>query len=290
MFMQNTECMSARKNRKTETQKQKHQKKKPISLGILWKFKRFKWTVMFLSLISFISVVGLFSLTTYISRPYFNNPQLTNYHLRLQLIFNGQLLPLTSQNIQEINEFKVCDLRLINKPIYQNIFNSQLFQVNWEGITGGEILKYYGLNLVGGSDDILGFRFKSLAKPQAIETLKGINVKTTKQQKTFVYQNRQDGYTKIDPLDFLFKDIELVVKKSNIRLNREQSQPNNIFGIKTFAQVEKPVIQQQEFESKLSLDYDLIGNVVVFVGDSEPAEEVIIDRFNNFIPLSPKIL
>jgi hypothetical protein len=282
--------MSARKKRKAGTHQPEQAKKKQLDLGDLWNFRRFKWIVLFLSLLTIVSTMGLFAFTTFVSRPYFNNPQFTNYHLRLQLVYDGQLIPFTNQNIQEINEFKVCDLSLLTKPIYQNSFNSELFQVNWEGITGGEILKYYGLNLVGGSDNTLGYRFSGLSKPQAIETLKGISVKPTKQQKTFVYQNRQDGYTKIDPLDFLFKDIEVVVKKSNIRLQREQSQPNNFFGIKTLAQSEKPVVQQQEFESNLSLDYDLIGNVVVFVEDSEPSEDRIIDRFNNFIPLNPKLL
>jgi hypothetical protein len=282
--------MSARKKRKAGTQYQEQLQKKLVTLGDLWRFRRFKWIVLFLLLISIISTVGLFSFTTFVSRPHFNSPQFTNYHLRLQLVFNGQLSPFINQTTQEINEFKVCDLGLITKPVYQNSFNSHLFRVNWEGITGGEILKYYGLNLVGGSDDTLGYRFNGFSRPQVIQTLKALDLKPSKQQKTFVYQNRQDGYTKIDPLDFLFKDIELVVKKSNIRLQREQSQPKSVLGVRAFAQSEKPVVQQQEFESKLSLDYDLIGNVVVFISDEEPTEEKIIDRFNNFIPLNPKIL
>jgi hypothetical protein len=282
--------MSVRKKRTIKTQKREPAKHKKTALGDLWKFKRFKWVVLFLTLIPIVATVGLISLTTFVSRPHFNNPYYTNYHLRLQLVYNGQLTTFAFENTQEANEFKVCDLNLITKPIYQNAFNSQLFKVSWEGVTGGEILKYYGLNLVGGSNEVLGYRFNDAFVPQKLLTLKTLDIKPTKQHKTFVYKNRQDGFIKLDPLDFLYKDIELVVKKSNIRLLREQSQPNNFFGVKAFAQDEKPVVQQQEFESKLSLDYDLIGNVVVFIGDSEPTEEKIIDRFNNFIPLSPKIL
>jgi hypothetical protein len=282
--------MSTRKKRKVVSQEKESSQRKKITLRNLWKFKGFQRAGLFLTLSLVITTIVLFSFTTFISRPHFNSPQFTNYHLRLQLIYSGELTPFAKQTIQEINEFKVCDLSLLTKPVYQNTFNSQLFRVNWEGITGGEILKYYGLNLVGGPNDILGYRLKGFSIPQAIQTKNKINTKPAKQQKTFVYQNRQDGYAKIDPLDFLYKDIELVLKKSNIRLQREESQPAGVLGVKAFAQDEKPIVQQQEFESKLSLDYDLIGNVVVFVADLEPTEDVIIDRFNNFIPLNPKIL
>jgi uncharacterized protein YneF (UPF0154 family) len=262
---------------------------KQVYFSDLWKFRRFKYVAIFLIILSILFGVAGFSFVTYFSRPYFNNPVFTNYHLRLQLINNGQIVSISGQNDERTNEFKVCDLTLLNRPIYQNSFNSELFQVSWEGITGGEILKYYGLNLVGGFDDVLGYRVKKNFGVEAIKPFQGNGISVSKKSKVFAYFKRQDGYEKLDQLDFLFKDIELAVKKSNIRLEREHAKTPGLFGIRVFAE-EKPKIEQQEFESKLSLDYDLIGNIVVFFEESEPTEDRIIDRFNNFIPLNPKIL
>jgi len=76
------------------------------------------------------------------------------------------------------------------------------------------VLKYYGFNQVGGFPSILGYRFDTFPQITPIHTKGATITRSNSNDKIYVYIGKQDGYYKASSVDFLFKDLELFIKKS----------------------------------------------------------------------------
>ena len=107
-------------------------------------------------------------------------PVSDHYHFRMQLIIDGKAEDFSKDEYQLSYAKGQCGLDLTNEPIHFHDFRDQIVHIHWAGrsndpiekfftgntktggITGGQVLKNYGLNLIGGSDDLLGYRLDRL--------------------------------------------------------------------------------------------------------------------------------
>jgi hypothetical protein len=274
--------------------KQKKQKKsleKNISTtNIFQAFWKFKGVRVFSYLIIFMLIISLtllFTFTTIISRPHLNIPKLAHYHLRLQVFIDNQAIDFSQPSYQQEYSKDSCNAKLTSEPLHFHDTNGQLLHVHWQGITGGEVLKYYGINQIGGLQDILGYRFDTFPQITPINTKATTISRSNTNDTIHVYIGKQDGYYKASGVDFLFKDLELFLKKSKKRTQDEQLKASSFTSISTLA--ESNEITSSISETELNEINELIGNVVVFIEPNEPKSEDIQKAFNNLTPLTASV-
>ncbi len=282
------------KNIKSKLTKSKSKQSKKIhtpTVGFFqafWKFKGIRLFTYFVTFLLFLAMVLLFTFTILISRPHLNNPTLAHYHLRLQVFENEKKVDFSKPNYQQEYSKDNCNAKLPNEPLHFHDGNGQLLHVHWQGITGGEVLKYYGYNAIGGLPNTLGFRFDSFPQTTTIPT-KGINDTSVSSStgNIHVYIGRQDGYYKASSIDFLFKDLEIFLKKSKKRIQDEQSKTSSFISIPIAAQ--DTTLNAPLNETELNEINELIGNVVVYIQTNEPKPDDIQEAFNNLTPLTASI-
>jgi hypothetical protein len=276
-----------RKNHKKATGKK--QLKKVSLIGAFWKFTFVKIATIALLVVFSLSLIGWFLLQSVISSPHLNNPTLAHYHLRLQLIIEGNQIDFSKSEFQESYDKNNCSAQITDEPIHFHDNNKQLLHVHWQGITGGEVLKYFGLNKIGGIDGVLGYRLDSLPKIEPISTKSSALPKPNSDSKMFIYKSKPDGFQQVSETNFLFDDLENTLKKSISRQQREaNTTTSNPFFIRAYSQPQNSIIPV-ELEGKLNEINDLIGNIVIFIQKTEPAESQVSEKFNNLVPLTASV-
>src|SRR6478752_3561303 len=110
-------------------------------------------------------LVGSFYGYAFASTPLnIRQPLLEHYHFRLQIIVDGKPVNFASSAFQEGYSKDNCNVGLTSHPFHFHDGKNQVTHVHWEGMTGGQLLKYYGWNYIGGRDNSLGFRMDNLPK------------------------------------------------------------------------------------------------------------------------------
>jgi hypothetical protein len=265
--------------------------------------KPYFWVVAVLSILIILAAPVSYAVMVYALSPdYLRKPEVAHHHFRLQLIVEGSRINFADSNYQETYEKGICSGSLTETPIHFHDEEDQIVHIHWAGITGGQVLKYYGMNRIGGFDETLGYRIDETNWPQQIP-IKGKIIPASNKE-MFVYSGTQEEYKKRDSKDFLNKDLETFFgKKSKLTEAREAEKTssifNNLWSIKTEAhgngdghdynvstQEPKPVALTDSkptgpTQEELEEINDMIGNVVIFVQDKEPTQEQIQDRFNN---------
>jgi hypothetical protein len=237
--------------------------------------------------VSTIVLAAYFIFNAVISRPHLNNPVPTFYQLRMQLVIDNNMVNFSENSFQVSSNDETCSETITKEPFYVAKNKSQLIKVRWEGLTGGEIIKYFGLNYIGGFDDILGFRFDAFPAVSKINTHgKNLNI-PKKEDNMYIYKGNRLDYTKVTTQDFLYKDLELILKKSKIRQKHDENKVNRWFdNIFVSAEGNNEIsLQPQYTDGQLNEINDLIGNIVVFIQDQEPTSDQVADRFANLEPL-----
>lgn len=232
-------------------------------------------------------------------------PKVTHYHLRLVISIDGKLVNFGDKSFQEPYSKTICSGKLTDDPIHFHDSVDQVVHIHWQGISGGMLLKNYGLDYLGGNPDILGYRFDNLPELKSIPITAKILPKPADSDNLFVYTGDKDNFQKRSKDDFLQKDLEIFLKKSNLRQSNETVK-SNIFSIpvgaheldsKKSTSVEKSTIGLEtsnnllpiKSEKELEAINDLIGNIVIFIQKSEPNQQEIKDRFNNLTPLTDSV-
>jgi len=168
-----------------------------------------------------ISLLAMFFLTP----SNFRSPRMDHSHFRLQYIFQGQSEDFAMPRYQVDYIKDVCNDALTESPIHFHDNIGQIVHIHWQKVTGGEVLKFYGLNKIGGIDGIMGWKMDDLAKfkltqipihSQSLPQPKG-------NDKFWVYAGEKGKFEKRNFEDFVKMDLETFFdQKSIIRQNQEE--------------------------------------------------------------------
>jgi hypothetical protein len=163
-----------------------------------------------------VSVGALFALTP----TRFAYPKNDHFHLRMQYIFHGQAEDFSTPRYQTDYLKDVCNGSLTESPIHFHDNKDQITHLHWRGMTGGDMLKFYGLNKIGGLDGYMGFKLDELLKfPPKITPIPIHSQslpKPSKDDQFFVYVGDKDSFSKKDFNDYLNKSLEEFLGKNSI--------------------------------------------------------------------------
>lgn len=231
----------------------------------------------------------------YASSPsHIRNPQFEHYHMRTQILVDNQPVDFAKSEFQENYDASSCSVELPEVPVDFHDGMDQMTHVHWKNLTGGEFLKYYGWNLIGGKDDTLGRRYdQGVMKMSAVKRHGTLLPAIPEGSNYYIYTGDADIYEKKDWNEFLSTNMEdFFGKQSSISANTQSSGFNirNIFFKKAYAHGEVKQDHDDSEESTKSEEEltginNLIGNMVIFVQKNEPTDQQIKDRFNDLVPL-----
>lgn len=252
-----------------------------------------KLTRIILSFIGgIIALAGLFVLYAYLSTPSdIRKPAFQHYHFRMQVLVDGKAVNFAEKEFQTDLTKDVCSASLTNQPIHFHDDKDQMVHIHWDGITGGQVLKYYGWNYIGGQHGTLGFRFDKLPKLVNVP-IHGNTLPTVPEGDTFyVYTGDEHSYKQQSWNDFLHQDFEnFFDKKSNLPNSNESSSLLDKLFPKAYAhgadEELHTIAATDVSDQELQKVNNLLGNVVIFVQKDKPTDKQVKDRFNKLAPLS----
>ena len=220
-------------------------------------------------------------------------PQFEHYHFRTQILVSGKAVDFSEDKFQQAYDASSCSVEVSGTPIDFHDNADQMTHIHWDGITGGEFLKYYGWNFIGGADDSMGWRYDQGIMTNL--TMKMPNIPTFGKHlpaipdgvNFYVYTGDEKGYQKKNWNDFLNQNLEdFFGKQSNIKQNEQSFRWDSWLFKNALAHGGVDDGHDQELsEADLTRINNLIGNVVIFVQDSEPSDKQIKERFGNLAPL-----
>jgi len=216
------------------------------------------------------------------------HPKFQHYHFRTQIVVNGKVVDFSDDTFQKKYEAVNCNADIADLPIHFHDHVDQMTHIHWDGMTGGEFLKAFGWNFIGGNNSVLGYRFDLGAKPVAVKTYGKLLPAAPDNAKYYVYVGDADEYTQKDWNDFLNKDFEAFFgKKSKLgQANTPGFSIANWFFPRVSAHGGEDHGTSQKSEEELSRINNLLGNVVIFAQEKEPTKEQINARFDALVPLS----
>lgn len=227
----------------------------------------------------------------YASTPeHLRKPTYQHYHFRTQIVVDGKAVDFSRDEFQEETSASTnCSAEIGSIPIDFHDKMDQLTHVHWSGMTGGEFLKYFGWNFIGGSDDLLGRRYDTGLMPQSVKIYGEVLPSLPDKTDFFVYVGDKDSYQQKKWDDFINKDLETFFgKKSNIGHSEGFSLNPFLDWIFPKAYAHGEVIDEHptsKSEEELTRINNLVGNVVVFAQEKEPTKEQISTRFDNLVQL-----
>jgi len=254
---------------------------------------------VFGGLLILVLLAGGFYGYLYASTPsHLRSPEFEHYHLRAQIVVDGELVDFSREEFQEEYDATSCSAEITGQPIDFHDDTDQMAHVHWRGITGGEFLKFYGWNLIGGEDDSLGRRYdQGMMSMHRIETAGSLLPEAPEGADYYIYVGDKDGYEQKDWNEFLNMDLEDFLGKKSFPNNGEDTSFNvfDLFTQKTYAhggvEVDEhdEAVEGEDDQERLERINNLIGNVVIFAQDTEPTDEQILERFNNLVPLHDSV-
>ncbi len=227
----------------------------------------------------------------YVSTPeHIRKPTFQHYHFRTQILVNGKAVDFSKKEFQkETSVSAACSAAVGNTPIDFHDEMDQLTHVHWNGMTGGEFLKFFGWNFIGGSDDEIGQRYDAGLMPSPVKIYDKLLPSTSDNANYYIYVGDEDSYQKKSWDKFLNQDLETFFgKKSNIGHSNEVSTNSILNWLFPKAYAHGEVMDEHastKSEEELTRINNVIGNVVIFVQEKEPTKEQIKARFDNLVQL-----
>ncbi|MEX2399066.1 MAG: hypothetical protein WD432_03380 [Candidatus Saccharimonadales bacterium] len=234
----------------------------------------------------------------YVSTPsHLRFPQYEHYHLRTQIVVNGESVDFSRDEFQEDYDKNSCSADLTGQPIDFHDNMDQMAHVHWRGVTGGEFLKFYGWNLIGGEDDSLGRRYdQGMMNMHHVRTAGNLLPEIPKGANFYVYIGDENSYEQKEWNEFLISDLEDFLGKKSLLNNEDETSfsPLDWFTQKAYAHGmeddgHSETSELENDEEKLERINNLIGNIVIFVQDTQPTEQQAQERFANLVPLSDSV-
>lgn len=226
----------------------------------------------------------------YASTPaHIRKPTYQHYHFRAQILVDGKTVDFSKDEFQEeTGPSATCSAAVGSAPIDFHDKMDQLTHVHWNGMTGGEFLKDFGWNYIGGNDEVLGQRYDDGLKPIPVMVYGKLLPAVPENANFYVYAGDKENYQQKNWDDFLSQDLESFFgKKSNIGHSDEVSfNVSDWLFPKAYAHGE--VVDEHtsdKSEEELTRINNLVGNVVIFAQKDEPSKEQIQERFNDLVPL-----
>lgn len=227
----------------------------------------------------------------YASTPeHIRKPTYQHYHFRTQILVDGKAVDFSKDEFQvETGTTTTCSAAVGGVPIDFHDKMDQLAHVHWNGMTGGEFLKYFGWNFIGGSDELLGRRYDAGVMPQSVKIYGKLLPSLPDKTNFFVYVGDKNSYQQKSWNDFLNQNLETFFgKKSNIGHSEEVSSNTVLDWLFPKAYAHGEVMDEHpssKSEEELTRINNVIGNVVIFAQDKEPTKEQVKARFDNLVPL-----
>lgn len=217
-------------------------------------------------------------------------PSYQHYHFRTQILVNGKAVDFSKDEFQkETVAATTCSAAVGGVPIDFHDKMDQLTHVHWNGMTGGEFLKDFGWNYIGGSDELLGRRYDAGAMPQSVKIYGKLLPTIPNKTNFYVYVGDKDAYKQKSWNDFLNQDLETFFgKKSNIGHSEEVSVNTVLDWLFPKVSAHGEVMDEHpstKSEEELTRINNIVGNVVIFAQDKEPTKDQIKARFDNLVPL-----
>jgi hypothetical protein len=215
-------------------------------------------------------------------------PAFEHLHFRLMMSVDGKKINFADAKYQQGYSADNCNVGLTTSPIHFHDNKDQFVHIHWKNLTGGMVLKYYGLNRIGGVDGMLGTRFDHFPDLQTVP-VHGIKVPQPKDSSNlYVYTGDEKSYQERQADDFLRQDLETFFnKQSNVKPDEAVSWLDRLFP-KAAAHAGHPHEPGQPTGDIRDLEeiQNLLGNVVIFVQPGKPSEQQIKQRFATMEPLS----
>jgi hypothetical protein len=281
----------------------------------------------FIVLISiFLFIIVPILLAVFVFNPsVIRSPKVAHHHFRMQLYIDDAYVNFSESQFQESYDLGQCDGSLTNTPIHFHDKKDQFVHIHWKNITGGQVLKYYGLNRIDIIDDYMGITFKDgWNKPQLLK-IHGKAIPQTSKN-LYVYQVKDGEAILREKDDFLFDDLESFFGVKSSLTEAQEEEENSFFEIRGLAhreggdkiEVEIKSEQTTQTEAKITsiIDSegnttiiedsqnpdqssvsiqktqeelkklnDVIGDVIVFVQDSEPTKGQVESKLDDFVTL-----
>jgi hypothetical protein len=258
-------------------------------------------------------IIGYSTVRFGLSQDNISYPAKDHAHFRIQYVYHGKMENFADTKYQTPYDKGQCDASLSKEPIHLHDNKSQIVHLHWARITGGEVLKNYGLNLIGGQDDKLGYQLYELTKFKItpIPIFGKVLPQPESADKLWVYSGEKDNFKFRTIEEFKNQDMEKFFgATSQERLDQEKyGEKISLFNpVKVLAHGESsehakelavnstaqngetgsPLQNNQnKTEEELKQINNLLGNVVIFVQATEPTQDQVKGQFNVLEPLSP---
>lgn len=240
----------------------------------------------------FVVLAGLYAGYVYASTPeHLRKPAFQHYHFRTQILVDGQAVNFAEDKYQQVYDKGSCSTDLAATPIHFHDHVDQMTHIHWDGMTGGEFLKYYGWNFIGGDDQSLGYRYdQGMVRPHKIPVAGNLLPGRPANANYYVYVGDAQRHERKDWNNFLNQDFETFFgKQSRIGGEEITSAIQNWLFPKASAHSGENHGHVAGEETKSDEDLqrinNLLGNVVIFVQEKEPTEDQVKQRFENLVPL-----
>ncbi len=212
-------------------------------------------------------------------------------HFRLQYVFHGTLENFADTKYQTPYDKGQCDGSLTKEPMHLHDSKAQIVHLHWARVTGGEFLKNYGVNLIGGQDDKLGYQLNELNKFKVtpIPIFGKVLPQPSNNDKFWVYSGDKDTFKTRGIDEFKNQDMEKFFGvESQVRKDEEQYGDKITFlkSIKVNAENSTSEVPAIKTEEELKVINNLLGNVILFVQPNEPTQDQIKKQFEVLEPLS----
>jgi hypothetical protein len=253
-------------------------------------------------------------------------PEFDHSHFRMQYIFQGQAEDFGSPRYQVEYAKDSCSGDLPKQPIHFHDNRNHFVHIHWQKATGGQVLKFYGLNKIDYIDQYMGIRIDNLVKGKwnPIPTHSNALPKPKDGDQFYVYTGKKSDFKKRDINDFVTQDLEKFFGvDSSIRKTLEDDKKTKVNFLELTAQAHNGVKhenqtetqkhdQEVKEEAKLEAEVNarnnqvtqnatpapkteeelkdinnLLGDILIFVQKEAPTNDQINTRFDAMEPLSP---
>jgi hypothetical protein len=224
-------------------------------------------------------------------------PLLEHYHFRMQVLVNGQPENFGQDKYQTGYAKDNCNAVLPDHPIHFHDKKDQMVHIHWEGMTGGQVLKYYGWNFIGGTRGSLGYRFDDGQRFKKVP-VHGMILPAIPSDAAFhVYVRDGESYKEKKFDDFTHQDLEQFFGVTSNFPAHKLNQEKRKSLLDTMHHALVPTASAHDGadhntgtahgdEAELKKINNLIGDVVIFAQKDKPTDAQIKDRFAKMEPLS----
>lgn len=221
----------------------------------------------------------------YLSTPAaIRKPQVEHFHFRTQIIVDGKAVDFSQDKFQEAKP-GACTDETPATPFHFHDRQNQMTHVHWDGMTGGQMLKYYGWNHIGGTDTSLGWRFDDFPAIHNVQRLGAVLPTPKDGDSYYIYTGDEHSYSKKSWNAFLQQNLEEFFGAKSRLKNTQASFIDPLFP-KALAHGHEHETESGKTEEELTRINNLIGNMVIFAQQSPPTDAQIKARFNALVPLT----